>query len=241
MYKRHYRLTLAGTIHGGAEIFSCSVSLEPDGSLFSELLTDVGIAQVFQDYLDSSPNALFDDIVADCTAFWSNAKISQSARLTRVKMAVIKEDGHYAGAPKEAAVSVVSNDFSGAAFPWQISQKCTLETDGDLGRIKGGFYLPLPLMTFDYASDLWDATEVAAQGANVDSFLEALANVPGPDDDSFRVVIASQGRHNRDGSVRLGPDNYEVKRVHMGRRPDVIRRRANAVLESRVAATNVSQ
>lgn len=241
-YAPHLRLTMTG--HGpgtDAEIFSMSLSLVPDGSAWTTLLGTLSPLLALREYLESSDDVLFQDIVDDCAGFFNAAKTHGSSVITRVKLAGIGPDGHYVGPPREAVVSQGGGSNTGVAMPWQISQKVTLETDGDLGRVKGGFYIPFPMMNYDYGTDLWSQTDVQAQQNAVVNFINNLSNAPGFDTHSFKVVVASQGRHNPDGSVRVAPANHEVKRVHMGRRPDVIRRRANAVPEQRLTAANVEQ
>lgn len=241
MYEPHLRLTMSGEIGGGLEIFSMSLSLEPNGGILGQ-----GVANYLAETI---ADPLFDDLVGDCTAWFRDPalNVSPRARLTRVKLAHINEDGHYASAPKEAAVSERGAQGGGflenerAPGPWQISQKCTIHTDGDLGRVKGGFYLPVPsLDDYDPAIDLWTVGHVNAQEAVTKTFFDNLMNEPNLDFLDLRVVVASQGRRNKDGSVRLAPDNHRATGVSFGRRPDVQRRRANKVSEARTTPETLS-
>lgn len=234
MYEPHLRLTMSGEIGGGLEIFSMTLNLEPDGGILGQDVANYLAATV--------TTGDFTDMVEDVKAWFRDPalNVSPRARLTRVKLAHINSEGHYASSPQEAAVS--ERGAQGGGFlenerppgPWQISQKCTLHTAGDLGRIKGGFYLPVPsLDDYDPAIDLWTVGHVNAQEAVTKTFFDNLTNEPNLDVLDLRVVVASQGRRNKDGSVRLGPDNHHVTGVSFGRRPDVQRRRANKVSEAR--------
>lgn len=234
MFKPHYRLTMAGTLPDD-EIWNCTLSLVPDNSAWAELVTDISLA----DYLRENVNEpdLFDDIVDDCTAYHGRLEtfIDSSAVLKRVTLAPIGADGRYAGAPKEAAVNTPGYS-TGFPMPHQIARKITLETDSDLGRVKGGFYQPKPSgQEFDYGTDLWSVNVVTQVRASVTQFINDLNNAPGLDETAVKVVIASQGRHNHDGTVRQGPGNFDVARVNVGRRADVQRRRANKLSEARIS------
>lgn len=246
-YKPHLRLTMSGTIAGAQEQFSCSLSLEPHHSAFAALEWGAAHTAALTAYLAGNFGTNFEDLVSDCQNFWTNANsgIHALAVLKRVTLAAIGPDGRYGGAALESA----QNAAGGASTsnvncpPWQISRKITLETDGDLGRVKGGFYLPCPVVnadSFDPTTGLWTVERCEQVRDSVVDFLDSIANDPGFDVTDLRPCVASQGRHNKNGSVRLGPDNYEVKRVNVGRRPDVQRRRANKRTEARFADAPVS-
>lgn len=238
-FEPHLRLTMNGEIGGGQEIFSMMLSLAPDGGILGQDVANYLASEITQ--------GIFDDIVQDCVDYFKrvDTQISPHARLLRVKLAHINADGHYAGNPLEAAVSQAGSDGYTAAQkpcgPWQISRKVTLLTDGDLGRVKGGFYLPCPVAApYDAASDLWSVDSSNEVEASTATFLNALANEPNLDVLDLKPVVASQGRHNKNGSVRLAPDNHEVTGISVGRRPDVQRRRANRVLENRTTPQDVN-
>lgn len=246
-YKPHFRLSMIGELGGGREIFSCNLSLVPHTSTFTSIVT--GALQL--DYLTSLlvdfGGTNWEDMQADVAAFWQRgtSQIHQGAVLKTIKMAAIAEDGTYGAAPLEAAGSWAGGQPSPQAElpPWQVARKITLETDGDLGRVKGGFYLPAPPVnqyTWDSTTGLFDLDTTTGVRDSVVTFLNDLANEPGLDDQDLRPVIASQGRHNKNGSVRQPPTNWEIKRVNVGRRPDIQRRRANARDEARFADSAVS-
>lgn len=236
-YVPHFRLSLLGTLPG-PEIFSCNLSLVPDDGLEE--------ATWFW-FNDNIPGAHWTDIVADCTNFWArgNSHISNQAVLRRVKMAAIDEEGHYTGIPLEAAVNVPGARGADTLFPNQVARKVTLGTNADLGRVKGGFYLP-GVVNFGWVpGDQLFAADITAQvQGSVETFLEDLNNAPGVDVQALHVVVASQGRYTypEEGPriQRVPPGNPRVERVSVGRRLDVQRRRSNKILENRAPWADVS-
>lgn len=239
----HLRLTMAGTL-GAVEQFSMSVSLRPDEDAFRALVDPFARAVYMRDLLLGVPmGALFDDIVSDCQAWFSSpsVRIRDIARLTLVKLASLDEEGHYNAPPREAAVSTYGGSLSGTAMAHQISRKVTFLTAGDIGRVKGGFYIPAPSTEeFDVTTDQWSSGSTETVENRTRDFVDDLNNVPGIDVHSFKVVVASAGRHNDDGTVRVGPQLHDVTAVSVGRRADVQRRRANKVSEARSLPSNVS-
>lgn len=238
----HLRLSLNGTLPN-SEIFSCNLSLRVDGRTETEFL----------DWFSGNSTTIgdenFADLVADCTAFWGRVQtgISSRAVLTRIKLAPIGSNGRYSGPAREAAVNVAGpinpGDVGGTGemLPHQIARKVTLETDGDLARVKGGFFLPgVVRMGYDASTDLTSATFVADVRDSVKTFIDAVNNAPGLDaSGSYTVVIASQGRvHN--GVQTIPPTLFPVKRVNVGRRLDVQRRRANKITEARITDAAVA-
>lgn len=232
-YKPHLRLTWSGDLPSG-EIWSNSVSLVPDHGDWLALAGAAGMIAYLGTLLDTIN--LTDDLVTDVSNFHSrlDTRIVMDCVLKRITVAALDDEGHYIDAPREAAVNVQGGAANGQ-MPHQIARKVTLETDGDIGRVKGGWYIPRPSnYGFDVATDLWSTDQTSALRDSVKTFLDDLQNAPGLDFNSFKVVVASQGRHNANGSVRVAPDNHEVKRVNIGRRADVQRRRANKISEARI-------
>lgn len=238
MYQPHLRLSMTGTIPDG-EIFSIGVALVPDNAPWAGLATDIARMEYLDAFMEAPADAFFPDLVTDCSSYFGAAEteIFQSVVLKRVKLASIGTEGTYLGTPREAAVNVPGgrSDFGAQLMPHQIARKVTLETDADLGRVKGGFYLPgVSTYEFDPVTNLHSAASAARVRDRTKQFLDGLNNVPGVDTYSFRVVIASQGRHNKNGTLRLPPGNHPVERVNVGRRVDVQRRRANKHSEARI-------
>lgn len=239
----HLRLTMQGTLPN-EEMFSCNLSLRRENSTTTQFL-DFIAAQF------SPPNSIlvnnFNDMAADCIAFWSRdaSGISPNAVLKLVKLAPIGADGHYLGPALEYSTTTPGGSQamgSGAVnFPHQVARKVTLETDGDLGRVKGGFYLPgVTSQGFDATTDLTAAQYVGYVRDSVQTLINDLNNAPGLDaTGSQTVVVASQGR-TRNGVQVVPPTLWEVKRVNVGRRVDVQRRRANKISEARISDAAVS-
>lgn len=235
---RHLRLTLTGTLPAN-EQFSVQLGLVPDQGVFLTVASG-GFGAIARELLDDN-QALFDDVVGDVQNFWESpgAGIMSWATVHRVKMAAIGDDGRYAAPPREAAVSF-SGNVAGSPLPNQVARKVTLITDGDLGRVKGGFYLPSPAPgPYDGGAQLFSVASTDAVRTQVANFIEDLENSPGLDFDSFKVIVPSAGRRNKDGSLRVGPKNHDVTGVTVGRRADIVRRRANQIPEQYAVPADV--
>lgn len=231
----HYRLTWSGTLPNG-EIWSNSLSLVQETNLAGTIDDLLGFE--FGPYLDSDA---WDDLVADVTAYHGrlSTRICDDCHLKKISLAPIDALGHYGGPAREAAVDVTGG--AAGAFPHQIARKVTLEASEDLGRVKGGWYIPRPSsFGFDVSTDLWAVDNTEGVRDSVQQFINDINNAPGIDEQSVRVVIASQGRHDRNGNLRLAKGNYVVDTVNVGRRADVQRRRANKLLEARLADAPVA-
>lgn len=231
----HFRLTLSGDMPGG-EIFSCNLSLRQAASG-----TD------FAALMGGAPNdTVWDDIAADCSTFWGSAgaHINNACVLKRVTIAEINEEGRYAQPAIERAVNTPGEWVAGSYSemkPNSLAVKVTLHTAADLGRVKGGFYIPM--VGYPIQGDgLYLAADAEAIEGAAETFINNLGNQPGLDALDIRVVVASQGRFNYDSngnrtSTRVPPGNHDVTAVSVGRRPDVQRRRANRLPELRSART----
>lgn len=231
-FVRHLRVTLAGTLGDGREIFSYGLSLaRQNASWLGDLLAP--------DFPDS---VYTDDWRDKCIDFHqSAAKIRTNAHLKRITIAQIGPDGRYEHAPAEYAVNNSGGYISGSVMPWQTSLAVTLHTKGDLERVKGRFYLPSPATSVDPDTDLIPTADAESYRDAAVGWINAMGDQPGLDILDWRVVVASQGRHNPNGTVRAAPANYDVEAVSVGRRLDVIRRRANRATEARVAKVDTSQ
>lgn len=237
-FEPHLKLTWSGTLSSG-EMWANSVSLVPDTEAWAAAANAVAKLAIVSNLLTSVN--LTDDLVADVSAFHARpaSAIHPGCILKRVKLAAIDASGHYASSPIEAAVTVPGQG-NGNAFPHQVARKVTLITTADLGRVKGGWYMPgVTDNAWDWNTNLLSVFGTEAVRGSVETFLENLEDAPGLDANSFRVVVASQGRHNSDGSVRLGPANHDVVGVNIGRRVDVQRRRANKISEARIANATI--
>lgn len=226
----HVRVTMSGTLPGN-EIFSCSLSLKglfsgaPDPSPAEAINVDpVGYPSSKQRVVDA------------VTAFWVKAEagMTEAAHLTNLRFAPIGDDGLYTAASQDVPVDVRGLTGIASSPPNQIARKVTLLSDGDLGRVKGGFYLPSPgLNTVDISTQLASAAAAEGVASAVATMLHDIEDNGPSDLFTWRVVIASAGRHNADGTVRRPPTLHDVTQVSVGRRLDVQRRRANKISEVR--------
>jgi hypothetical protein len=208
----------------GPEIFSCSFALDRKG----------GSPGALSPFLDPN-NAYWTDLATDCSAYFARAltHIHLDAVLTKVKIAAIGADGKYTSAPVEKLVNTPggwATALGSPRMPNSVACKVTLKTNADLGRVKGGFYLPLPALTVATDGRWVDAGNEEIE-ASTKTFIDDINNAPGADVLGVNVVVASQGRKNADGTVRLAPGNHPVLSVGVGRVPDTIRRRRNKLVE----------
>lgn len=235
----HVRLSLIGDIPDG-EMFSCNLALRPDNAAWLGAASVLEKLTTLNELFDPLIVDIWDDIRDDCIAFWGRSQtgVASNVVLKRIKMAAIDDDGLYTGPAREYAVNVPGglDVAAGPLFPHQIARKVTLETDADLGRVKGGFYLPgVTSYQFDSTTNLSAVAFTTEVRDSVKQFVDDLNNAPGIDATAFKVVIASGIRHNADGSVKSQPMLNDVVRVNVGRRVDVQRRRANKHSEARFA------
>lgn len=227
--KNHVRMSMIGSLPGN-EMFSFGIALGrsslPDLSVLLE------------------PNdTVWNDLRDDAVEFFSNSGLSNRARLLRIKFAPIGTDGRYTGPAVEREADSVNNGVPGSnalnQVPNQIALAVTLHTTADLGRVKGRFYLPCPsapVQADGRIEESWrDTVETAAA-----TFITNVNNQPGLDVLDLKAVVASSGRRNEDGSVRIGPENHPVTAVSVGRTLDTIRRRRNKLSEFRGTVTTVS-
>lgn len=236
-FEPHIRLTMSGTLPSG-EIWSNSLSLD---TVAATPEFDAG-ALVGLAYSPWNSATVKSAMVAACTAYHaSGVAILDDCHLKQVSFAAIDPDGHYVGPATFAAMDVVGSGNPTTPMPHQIAKKVTLEAVEDLGRVKGGWYIPRPSRNgFDFSSGLWDTTVTGTARDAVKTFIDALNAATASESVPLKVVIASQGRHNPDGSVRLPAGNYKVTSINVGRRADVQRRRANKLGENRITDAAVS-
>jgi hypothetical protein len=231
-FEPHIRISALGT-RPGNEIFSWGISMARGGG--------GGFAGPFLD----PNNTVWNDLRDDVAAYWATTPCSARAVLRKVKFANIAADGTYASSPIEKPVGGAAGTpgpvvESGAFRPNQVALAITLHTTADLGRVKGRFYLPLPGNALD-VDGLISAPQAEAQEAAAVTFVNNMANQPGADVLDLQVVVASQGRRNRDGTVRIGPANHPVTAVSCGRVLDTQRRRRSKLLELRGTPGTVTQ
>lgn len=184
-------------------------------------------------------DTVFDDMAADVIAWFRRptSHIANNCKITKVKFAFIGADGRYTKAPVEKdGGGYQGGQGAGPYHPYQCALAVTLGTDGDLGRVKGRFFSPAPAHDIDPDTGLISVQAQTDCRNSADQLLTDLGNQPGLDALDIRVCVASQGRHNKDGSVRTQPGNYPVVRVNVGRVIDTMRSRRSALPESPIYA-----
>lgn len=226
-FVEHYRVSMIGRLGGvsGPEQFSCNLAL----ARFNQ--DDVGI--IAPGALD--PNAaVWEDVASDCGDWFAReeSRIHPDARLLIVKIAHIGSDGRYMSAPVEIPQSVGGNFDGGGRHPNQVAYAVSLRTAGDLGRVKGRFYAPLPSVAVDVDGTISETVAEIMEGS-ARTLINALNNQPGLDVLDLNVAVASQGRRNKNGTMRVPPRNHRVTGVGVGRVLDTQRRRRNKLAESR--------
>lgn len=185
------------------------------------------------------------DLTNDARVFFASAGagIHPDATLNMVKFAAIGADGKYTKAPVERAPSgarIGAGGGTGSVRPAnQVALAVTLLTAGDLGRVKGRFYVPVPAFAVT-AEGRYSVAAAQGVATAAQTFLNAVNNQPGLDVLGLQAVVASQGRRNKDGSVRTPARNHVVTGVKVGRTPDTIRTRRNKVSEAYGASLAVT-
>lgn len=229
-FEPHIRMTWSGTLPSG-EIWSNHLALDNQGATEFDAGALVGLA--YSPWNDATKKAAF---VSAVTTYHASAIATlDDCHLKQVSFAAIDAEGHYVGPATFTSMDVVGSGNPTTPFPHQIARKITLEAFEDLGRVKGGWYQPRPSRNgFDFSSGLWDTTTTGAARDATKTFIDALNAVTAGESQPLVVCIASQGRHNSDGSVRVPKGNYKVTSVNVGRRADVQRRRANKLGENRI-------
>lgn len=227
-YVPHIRMSMIGRLGGagGPEIFSMNLALAEDG----------GGSPVWDGGGLGPNDDVWDDLAQDCVAWFARplTGIHSEAVLQMVKFAFIGADGKYTRAAVERPVNQPGGQGNLQRPPNQVARAVTLHTAGDLNRIKGRFYVPLPAFGIQ-ADGRWLAADADAMEGSDQTFINALNNQPGIDVLDIGVVVASQGRRDQFGALRVQPGNHRVTAVSMGRTPDTIRRRRNALAEGRTS------
>lgn len=221
-YVPHYRLTMSGTLPGN-EIWSCNLSLKPVNS--GDALPE-----------PTAAGADWSAVVTACSAWFSRATtyIATATKMTSIKVARLDTLGHYDATPYTAAVNVAGGTAGNPLYPLQIAQVITLETLYDLRRVKGRIYVPTPMMAISGGTNAvqWANADASASAGSFKTFLAALQGIS-PSGTPLEPCVASKGRHNKDGSLRLAGNNYPIDTVSVGLVPDTQRRRRNKLQESR--------
>lgn len=211
VFRPHYRLSLIGDLHGGAERFSFGLSLANNGGAGD---TSQGL----------QPNAAqWDDVAADCVAFFGaeGNRIGNWARLTEVKVASIGADGKYTADPYIQTVNVVGGGPTSAVYPPQVALAVSLNTDRRGPSGKGRFYLPAFSGGVETATGLILQADRDTVRAAVTTLINNLNNEPGLDAVDLKVCVASTKNFNT-----------PVTSVRVGRALDTIRSRRRSLPET---------
>jgi hypothetical protein len=222
-FKPHWRISFHGRIGGalGLEQFSCNFALAGQDEA-----TDAVVPALL------GPNDdYWTDLADDVARYFSDgaSKVHADAVITGFKAARIGADGKYTEAPVERVMSWPGGG-AGIRPPNSTACKVTLGTNGDLSRVKGGWYLPVPSMVVQ-ADGRWLEADVESVEARTRDFINDVNNAPGINILGLRMAVASQGRFNKNGSQRVPPRNHVVRRVAVGRVPDTMRSRRNKLVE----------
>jgi len=207
------RVTLSGTMFGGAEEWSTGFFMGEEGS-------------------DATPfNQLGIDIVRNAwiTFFESgNSGISNKYLFTQAKAALIDTNGHtvseevYYSYP----TTTIDGGSAGPPFPPQCSLVATLQSDRPRGKAsKGRMYLPGIAFGIQTNGKL-EAQWVGTVADNLKTFFDALE---GSFDVPNQLILAAKGT----GPLpALTAQNDVVETIKVGDVVDTQRRRRNGLVES---------
>jgi hypothetical protein len=210
------RVTLSGTMFGGAEEWSTGFFLGQEGS-------------------DSTaPTQAAADQIRDAWAtFFNNALswVSNHYSFTQVKMAQIDASGHTIDASviySYPATTVVGGATSGH-HPPQCSLVCTLLSDRPRGKAsKGRMYLPGFAGTINGSGKVdWD--QVGSISTNLKTFFDSFADDADVPD---QLILAAKGTGI---DAALNAQNDYVETIRVGDVVDTQRRRRNGLNETYVS------
>jgi hypothetical protein len=198
------------------------------------ILGDPATTLISESAMDTWAVENIEDVAADLAAWVgrTDSRISAAARLDWVKLNVIDEDGRYWSDTETNRYDFPSGEqVSGATtetFP-QVSVVLSLLTDAARGRgSRGRIYPPTGAMAMDPDTGRISSANVTAMANSALTLLNDLANEPGVDLQSPRVVVASE--LGTPGPMR------NVTSVAVGNVADTQRRRRNALPEAYTAA-----
>jgi hypothetical protein len=224
--RAHYLFTVGGTSCGGVEQWQTGLRYAPDaGTTPEELLQELGAISV-QD--------CFDDWASVIANIDPGITFPVGLTLKWAKLAVIKTDGKYAGAPKIHEGLATGSVSPSSPVPPQLAWALTLGTGKSFGMAqKGRMYLPVPVAV---SQTLVAATGQVAPGYSEqmrDKIHIALDAVEGEITTinvsvSAAVMSSSGGKANPTG---VGTTNY-VTELSVGRALDTQRSRRRDIVEA---------
>lgn len=200
------RLVASGTLYGGIETFSFSMSIVPDFP---------------GGEIDQSPDAVPAGIVSAFSDWFASPYISNAARLTVLKLNEIGPDGRYVSTGNTVLHDYGPTGPAGTGtvkIAPQIALAVTLRTARSRGRAHAGrFYVPVPAMTLGEDGRVPDGQVVNFLTTTVTLLNEINEALPG-----FRIGVASD----------IGTGEFEeVTGVTIGRTLDTIRSRRTSIPE----------
>lgn len=226
-YDRHHVLAQWGGTLPGGEIWSNSLRLAGD-NLGTGTTPSLG-----------SLEAWCDGPAKDAVAAYvsnSTTKIASGCKLTYLKMNVVDLNGRYVlqNTVEHVFSPVVSGGTSGSVHPNQVTLAVSTTTEFSRGHAhRGRLYLPLPRIDVDAVDGTITAADALGVALATATFIEALADEPGPDlFGGMRVCVMSKmgtGATNVVTGVEVGrvldtqrrrrtelPENYQFAEVDQG-------------------------
>ncbi len=205
------KVVLSGTVLGGKEVWSTSLSVLPpftDGSRTDELRAD-----------------LLPVVVAAASTWFrsTEARVHQTADLRLVKTNMVGTDGRYTSDEETVLQEIPAGEVRGAQtsglLPLQNTAAVSLRTDATRGLAsRGRFYPPALAAAIDANTGALVGSTPLDMATAAATMLTAINRAPG-----YRVIVASD---IREGALR------PVTRVEVGNVVDTQRRRRSALAEA---------
>jgi len=227
MYDRnHYYLTFGGTAFTGTEQWQTGIRFAPDLGT----PTDVLLAQLNAISVQDCFTALSNVIGTSTTGMQHHT----STAAKWAKLAVIKQDGEYAGAPKVYSGNILGKSGAGSGPPAQLAWAVTLGTGKTFGMAqKGRMYWPVPptvISTLDTLTGQTGAGYDTQFRALIITALNACEGEVGTIDVSVSAAVMSK-TGGRGAPTGVGTTNY-VTEVSVGRALDTQRSRRTNIKEA---------
>lgn len=226
--RNHYLFSFGGTSCSGLEEWQTGLRFAPDaGTEAAELLDQLGAISM-------------EDCFNACGAVIATTTIGithpSSIAAKWAKLAVIKQDGHYAGAPSIYEGNRPGSYSGGFPVPPQLAWAITLGTGKSFGMAqKGRMYWPVPTNAAQLLMPTTGQTDIGYTNSYRTAIINALTAVEGEITTvnvsvSAAVMSSSGGKSNPAG---VGTTNY-VTEVSLGRVLDTQRSRRTNLDEAPV-------
>lgn len=226
--RAHYLVTFGGTSCSGIEEWQTGIRFAPSADKTPDDLLGGLLAISVSDIFDALGGVI------------SNITVGITYPTTLVakwaKVAVLKRDGTYAGAPKIAEGSKAGQSSNAFAVPPQLAWAVTLATGKEFGMAqKGRMYWPVPVNPSQLLSGTTGQTDVGYTTSFRDKVKSALDAVEGEVSTIgvpvFAAVMSSGGGKSNPGGV--GTTNA-VTTISVGRALDTQRSRRRNIDEAPV-------